>query len=106
VVHRYTQLPTELNNNHSALIYAEQKIHIDLYLVVATSKPQCLNNVQGAICIERSLVQPPKPMLSTGYSPDHLHNRSTCHSYKNYDDGPSANVGGVPVSFLALTEVL
>jgi hypothetical protein len=58
-------------------ITAIAEINIDPYLVVATAEPQCLNNVQGANCIDQSAVQPSKDGLSTEYSTEHPHNRAT-----------------------------
>jgi hypothetical protein len=53
----------------------KQQINIDLYLVLAKETPQCLNNVQGANCIEGGGIEPFNVRLSTGYSTEHPHNR-------------------------------
>ena len=60
-----------------------QKINIDPYLVVTQGEPQCLNNGQGADCLDQSLVEGSKRGLSTGYSTEHPHNDASCPAYKN-----------------------
>ena len=84
---------------------AENKILT--HLVVAIGQPQCLNNVQGANCIDQSLVQRPKGRLSTGYSTEHPHNWLGLPVLQSYDKCFSTQRGrGIPLWFIQLENTL
>ncbi len=74
--HRLMRSPILASNEVCLLCSTEkQQIDIDLYLVLAKWTPQCLNNVQGANCIEGGGIETLNVRLSTGYSTEHPHNR-------------------------------